>query len=120
MHPARPPARARAPGTGDLVTSGHGDGERADDAATRVPRRSPAAGVAGAVDRAAVGLLTLLVRAYQRVVSPLLGKNCRYEPTCSEYFIGAVRRHGALRGSVRGVWRICRCHPWSRGGFDPP
>lgn len=61
-----------------------------------------------------------LVRVYQNTLSPLIGPHCRYQPTCSTYFIGAVRKHGVLLGIVRGVWRICRCHPLSRGGFDPP
>ncbi|MBN1912490.1 MAG: membrane protein insertion efficiency factor YidD [Pirellulales bacterium] len=61
-----------------------------------------------------------LIRLYQRWISPMLGPHCRFEPTCSEYFILAVRKYGLVRGSARGVWRILRCHPWSRGGDDPP
>ena len=60
------------------------------------------------------------VRFYQRMISPLLGANCRFQPTCSAYFIEAVKKYGAFRGSLKGAWRICRCHPWSAGGFDPP
>lgn len=60
------------------------------------------------------------VRLYQIFLSPLLGQHCRFEPTCSRYFIGAVRKYGAVRGSWRGVRRICRCHPWNPGGYDPP
>ena len=67
----------------------------------------------------ALGLI-LLVRAYQWLISPLLGRHCRFEPSCSQYFIGAVRKHGAIRGAAKGVWRICRCHPWHPGGYDPP
>jgi len=59
-------------------------------------------------------------RFYQRLVSPLLGGHCRFEPTCSQYFIEAVQKYGAVRGLLRGVWRICRCNPLGRGGFDPP
>jgi len=59
-------------------------------------------------------------RLYQLLLSPWLGRHCRFEPTCSAYFIEAVRKHGAVRGAARGVWRICRCHPWSSGGWDPP
>jgi uncharacterized protein len=62
----------------------------------------------------------LLVRFYQTWISPMLGPRCRFEPTCSEYFILAVRKYGAIRGTLRGVWRICRCNPWRPGGFDPP
>ena len=65
-------------------------------------------------------LLIAMVRAYQWTLSPLLGKVCRYEPSCSHYFIGAVKKYGAARGAMRGVLRICRCHPWHPGGFDPP
>ncbi len=62
----------------------------------------------------------LLVRFYQRGISPLLGKNCRFQPTCSEYMIASVRKYGAISGTFRGLYRILRCHPFSRGGFDPP
>jgi uncharacterized protein len=64
--------------------------------------------------------LVALVRCYQFFISPWLGPRCRYQPTCSEYFIAAVRKYGALRGAWRGVLRICRCHPWHHGGYDPP
>lgn len=65
-------------------------------------------------------LLILPVRGYQVILGPLLPKVCRYTPSCSEYFIEAVEKHGPLRGSWQGMWRICRCHPWCRGGYDPP
>lgn len=60
------------------------------------------------------------VRLYQLTLSPLLGANCRFVPSCSEYFIQAVKKYGAISGSVRGVLRICRCHPFHPGGYDPP
>ncbi len=60
------------------------------------------------------------VRFYQRGISPLLGSNCRYQPTCSEYTIQAIHKYGVVCGIVRGSLRILRCHPFSRGGFDPP
>jgi putative membrane protein insertion efficiency factor len=60
------------------------------------------------------------VRLYQLLLSPLLGRHCRFEPTCSAYFILAVRKYGAARGAWRGVCRICRCHPGHPGGYDPP
>ncbi len=60
------------------------------------------------------------VRCYQILISPLLGPRCRFHPSCSEYFRLSVRKHGAWRGSLRGVARICRCHPWHPGGYDPP
>ena len=60
------------------------------------------------------------VRLYQITLSPYLGQQCRFQPTCSHYFIGAVEKYGAVRGSMRGAWRICRCNPWCQGGYDPP
>jgi putative membrane protein insertion efficiency factor len=65
-------------------------------------------------------VLVTLVRLYQWLISPLLGRRCRFYPSCSEYFIGAVRKYGAISGSLRGIWRICRCHPFHPGGYDPP
>ena len=62
----------------------------------------------------------LLVRVYQKVISPLLGPNCRFTPTCSEYFIQAVQKHGFIIGTAKGLRRISRCHPWNPGGYDPP
>jgi len=73
-----------------------------------------------AMRAAAVWLLLLPVRIYQAVIGPLLPKVCRFHPSCSDYFIQAVEKHGPLRGAVKGVWRICRCNPLSRGGYDPP
>lgn len=65
-------------------------------------------------------LLIGLVRLYKFFLSPIFGQQCRFYPTCSTYFIGAVEKYGALRGSWRGIMRICRCHPWHPGGYDPP
>ena len=66
------------------------------------------------------GLLVSIVRIYQRFLSPMLPKSCRYEPSCSEYFILAVRKHGPIKGAIKGVWRICRCNPWGGHGEDHP
>jgi uncharacterized protein len=60
------------------------------------------------------------VRFYQVCLRPMLPTVCRFDPSCSEYFILAVNKYGPLRGAYKGVGRICRCGPWSRGGFDPP
>ena len=60
-----------------------------------------------------------LVRLYQMAISPLLGQHCRFEPTCSEYLAQALAKHGAVRGTWLGVCRLLRCHPFSKGGFDP-
>ncbi len=65
-------------------------------------------------------MLVGLVRLYQGLISPILGPRCRFEPTCSDYFIGAVRKYGVVSGALRGIWRICRCNPFHPGGFDPP
>ena len=64
-------------------------------------------------------LLVWLLRAYQLLLSPMLGQNCRFYPTCSNYAIEAVRTHGAARGGLLAVRRVCRCHPWNPGGVDP-
>ena len=61
-----------------------------------------------------------LVRIYQWTLSPLIGRHCRFEPTCSAYFILAVEKYGAIRGTLRGLARIGRCHPFHPGGYDPP
>ena len=65
-------------------------------------------------------LLIGLVRLYQLFLSPIFGRQCRFTPTCSQYFILAVRKYGAVSGACRGVLRICRCHPFHPGGYDPP
>ncbi|HEX9255291.1 MAG TPA: membrane protein insertion efficiency factor YidD [Candidatus Angelobacter sp.] len=61
----------------------------------------------------------LCLRLYKSVVSPFLPVACRYVPTCSEYTAEAVARHGLLLGSALGLWRILRCNPFARGGYDP-
>jgi putative membrane protein insertion efficiency factor len=67
----------------------------------------------------ALGLIAL-VRLYQYTLSPLVGRQCRFHPTCSNYMIGAVEKYGAVRGFFRGLRRIARCHPWHSGGVDLP
>jgi putative membrane protein insertion efficiency factor len=64
-------------------------------------------------------ILLALITVYQYVVRPLLGANCRFYPSCSEYAREAIARHGAARGSLLAVRRIGRCHPWHDGGYDP-
>ena len=64
----------------------------------------------------------LIIRGYQIFVSPFFahrGSNCRFHPACSEYFLQAIRRFGIFKGGLLGVWRILRCHPFGRGGWDP-
>lgn len=64
--------------------------------------------------------LVLPVRLYQSFLRPVLPTVCRFYPSCSEYFIQAVQKHGPVRGTVKGIGRLCRCHPWHPGGYDPP
>ncbi len=59
------------------------------------------------------------VRFYQRRVSPLLPRRCRYHPTCSAYAVQAIETYGILRGAVLAGWRLLRCNPFSHGGYDP-
>jgi putative membrane protein insertion efficiency factor len=65
-------------------------------------------------------VLIAVVRLYKFFLSPIFGRQCRFYPTCSTYFIESVQKYGAIRGSLRGIWRICRCNPWNPGGYDPP
>jgi putative membrane protein insertion efficiency factor len=71
------------------------------------------------VNRISQNVILALLRAYRWAVSPMLPPACRYVPTCSEYAMEAVERYGALRGSAMAVWRVLRCHPFTRGGVDP-
>lgn len=64
-------------------------------------------------------LLVLLLRAYQLLLSPMLGQNCRFYPSCSHYALEAITVHGAARGGLLAAKRVCRCHPWNDGGHDP-
>jgi uncharacterized protein len=64
-------------------------------------------------------ILVLLLRGYKLVISPLLPSACRYYPTCSEYMLEAVTRHGAIKGIWMGLKRLGRCHPFNQGGYDP-
>lgn len=63
-------------------------------------------------------LVVLPIRAYQRLLSPVLGERCKYYPSCSEYAAQSILRFGILRGLVLAVWRLVRCNPWSLGGVD--
>ena len=64
-------------------------------------------------------VLILLVRAYQVTLSPLFSGCCRFEPSCSNYMIEAIQVHGALKGTLLGLWRLLRCHPFGKSGYDP-
>ncbi len=61
----------------------------------------------------------LLIRIYQKCVSPLLPPSCRFHPSCSQYTLEAYQRHGLIRGTRLSLWRVCRCHPFHPGGMDP-
>lgn len=74
---------------------------------------------AAARDLASLALLAP-IRGYQLFISPCLPRACRFQPTCSQYAVLAIQRHGPFRGAWKAAWRIARCHPWSEGGWDPP
>lgn len=65
-------------------------------------------------------LLVALIRVYQWLISPLLGPVCRFEPSCSRYAVACLQTHGAARGSLLSLVRLCKCHPLHPGGWDPP
>lgn len=92
--------------------------------ATRPPRSFAmrlALAVLRTPDLLLIGWLMIgLVRLYQIFLSPIFGRQCRFQPTCSHYFIGAVKKDGAVIGAIRGAYRILRCNPWCQGGWDPP
>lgn len=67
------------------------------------------------VGRALIAVISL----YQRFVSPLFPPSCRFTPSCSKYTAEAIRKHGAVKGTLLGAWRILRCNPFCRGGHDP-
>lgn len=71
------------------------------------------------LERALSAALVRLISAYQYLLSPWLGNACRYWPTCSEYAREAIEVHGPVQGSVLAAKRLCRCHPYGRGGVDP-
>ena len=64
-------------------------------------------------------MIVALIRGYKYILSPLFPPACRFYPTCSAYTQEAITKYGVIRGSLKGVWRILRCHPFSRGGYDP-
>jgi len=64
-------------------------------------------------------IILWLIRAYQKVISPWTPKTCRFHPTCSEYSYQAVKKYGVLKGGLKSVKRISKCHPFNSGGYDP-
>lgn len=76
--------------------------------------------VANVVERFLTVLVVKIVRFYQIAISPLFGPCCRFTPTCSQYCLLAIQKYGVFVGVLKTFWRILRCHPFSRGGWDPP
>ncbi|MBR1948810.1 MAG: membrane protein insertion efficiency factor YidD [Alphaproteobacteria bacterium] len=64
-------------------------------------------------------IMIALIKFYQKCISPLMPNVCRYTPSCSQYFIEALQVHGVVKGSLLGIRRILRCHPWGGSGYDP-
>lgn len=65
-------------------------------------------------------IIIALLRGYKKYISPRLGNNCRFSPTCSEYAMEAVEIHGSLKGVLLSTWRVLRCNPLGKAGYDPP
>lgn len=64
-------------------------------------------------------IIIALVHAYRFIISPVLPHSCRYNPTCSQYMLDAVKKKGFIKGTLLGVWRVLRCNPWGGSGYDP-
>ncbi|HAB52947.1 MAG: membrane protein insertion efficiency factor YidD [Ignavibacteria bacterium RIFOXYB2_FULL_35_12] len=64
-------------------------------------------------------LFILLFRGYKKLISPVLPPSCRFYPTCSEYSIQALEKYGVIKGGAKTIWRILRCNPFNKGGYDP-
>ena len=64
-------------------------------------------------------VFVILIKGYKKVISPLLPPSCRFYPTCSEYSIQALEKYGIVRGGAKSIWRIIRCNPFNKGGYDP-
>jgi len=65
-------------------------------------------------------LILKTIKVYQKFVSPILGKNCRFYPSCSEYSYQVIKKYGMAKGLMLGFWRVLRCNPWNKGGIDLP
>ena len=65
-------------------------------------------------------ILITVIKFYKMAISPLLGTCCRFHPSCSSYMIEVLKIHGPFKGGWMGIKRLCKCHPWHPGGFDPP
>lgn len=92
-------------------------------AKNRLPKKakptSSCRGLPKILRQSLVWLLSLPIHFYRYAISPLLPPSCKYTPTCSQYALEALQKHGPFRGLFLTIWRILRCNPWSRGGYDP-
>jgi putative membrane protein insertion efficiency factor len=64
-------------------------------------------------------IFVFLIRGYQKIISPMFPSSCRFYPSCSEYAVGAFTKYGVIRGGTKTIWRILRCNPFGKGGYDP-
>jgi uncharacterized protein len=64
-------------------------------------------------------VIIFILKAYKRIISPIMPDSCRFYPTCSEYAMQAVNKYGVLKGSIKSIYRILRCNPFNKGGYDP-
>ncbi len=71
------------------------------------------------INRIVIFPIILFIRFYQLFLSPVIGQNCRYLPTCSEYTVGCLKQFGLIKGILLSMKRISKCHPWGNGGYDP-
>lgn len=110
----KPHARAARRATRRKVVSPH---TVAPEPGHAPPTRPPKAGLTGGIEMRSV--LLLLLRGYKLVISPWLGNRCRFHPSCSDYAREAIVEHGAGYGTYLAAKRLCRCHPFHPGGFDP-
>jgi len=69
--------------------------------------------------RLVIAAMVFAIRVYQRAISPFLPRSCRFEPSCSQYFVEALQKRGVVMGTLLGTWRILRCNPFGRYGYDP-
>jgi len=64
-------------------------------------------------------LFVLIIKFYQKAISPMFPPSCRFYPTCSEYAVQSITKYGVIKGSVKSAWRVLRCNPFNKGGYDP-
>lgn len=93
---------------------------KADAILTKTESSAPSGNLWRILLRSPALLAIGAVKLYQYLISPWLGRRCRFYPSCSQYFILSVQKFGLIRGFCKGTARICRCHPWHPGGYDPP